>query len=268
MEDTKKKEVKPDPLQLKRMAKYKLYAMGVTVVLCAIMLLFLVADQPTEAELKILAHARANKISALQYPETLVELLDRNPETEEFVLNYPFREAEPEVNLSAVDRSQGVPLLMQWDQRWGYLEYGSDLAGITGSGPLCLSMAGWYLTGSADFYPDRVIQFARQNDLASGGGSKWTLITVGGPALGLKVMELGKVESKVSAYLEAGNLIIAAMDRGEDFEEGQFILLTGCRSGMITINDPNSYVNSGKEWRYDELAGQIEDLWVIYPGEA
>ena len=79
-------------------------------------------------------YAAARGISAREYPWSLVELLDRNPETEEFVLNYPFRREE-KIRMRDFDRSRGVPLMMQWDTRWGYIEYGSDVVGITGCGP-------------------------------------------------------------------------------------------------------------------------------------
>ena len=72
------------------------------------------------------------------------------------------------------DRSRGVPLMMQWDTRWGYIEYGSDVVGITGCGPLCLSMAGYYLTGDIKFSPDRVVEFALENGYnVNGSGSSW-----------------------------------------------------------------------------------------------
>jgi hypothetical protein len=48
---------------------------------------------------------------------------------------------------------EGVPLFLQWDKRWGYERYGSDYLAITGCGPTCLAMAGYYLTGDASFDP-------------------------------------------------------------------------------------------------------------------
>ena len=89
----------------------------------------------TETELKVKAYAEEMGIFYCEYPESLIELLERNPETEEFVLNYPFRD-EIAVETFSYDRTRGVPLMMQWDPRWGYLKYGSDVVGITGCGPL------------------------------------------------------------------------------------------------------------------------------------
>ena len=82
----------------------------------------------TETELKVKAYAEEHHVFYSEYPDSLVELLERNPETEEFVLRYPFREDIP-YDLSEYADSEIVPLFMQWDQRWGYETYGSDVIG-------------------------------------------------------------------------------------------------------------------------------------------
>ena len=62
----------------------------------------------TEAERKVKNYAEKNGIRYGIYPESLIELLERNPETENFVLNYPFRE-KAEYDLSETPRDT-VPL--------------------------------------------------------------------------------------------------------------------------------------------------------------
>ena len=46
----------------------------------------------TETELKVKSYAEEMGIFYSEYPQSLIELLERNPETEAFVLGYPFRE--------------------------------------------------------------------------------------------------------------------------------------------------------------------------------
>ena len=104
----------------------------------------------TETELKVKAFAEENRIFYSEYPQSLIELLERNPETEDFVLNYPFRD-EVAMEAFSYDLTRGVPLMMQWDPRWGYMKYGSDVVGITGCGPVCLAMAGYYVTEEKPF---------------------------------------------------------------------------------------------------------------------
>ena len=75
-------------------------------------------------------YAKANGISMDQYPEELLSLYERNNETETFVEEYPLKkEEEPEIDLSDLSSASEVPLLLQWDQRWGYREYGDGIIG-------------------------------------------------------------------------------------------------------------------------------------------
>ena len=39
--------------------------------------------------------------------------------------------------------------------------------------------------------------------------------------------------------------------------------MTGYENGKIKINDPNSFANSEKQWDYDDICNQINNLWVI-----
>ena len=208
-------------------------------------------------------YAQARGISAREYPRSLVELLDRNPETKEFVLNYPFRQEE-KIRMRDFDRSRGVPLMMQWDTRWGYIKYGSDVVGITGCGPLCLSMAGYYLTGDSKFSPDKVVEFALENGYnVSGSGSSWTLISEGGVKLGLDVIEIPLVKQRILDNLEAGNPIICVMGPGDFTTTGHFIVLVGEEDGLLRVNDPNSKANSEKLWKFEDIECQFRNLWVI-----
>ena len=220
----------------------------------------------TEAELTVKAYAEEHHIFYSEYPDSLVELLARNPETEEFVLRYPFREDTP-YDLSEYADSGSVPLFMQWDQRWGYETYGSDVIGITGCGPTCLAMVGYYLTGDSRFTPEAVASFAWENGYYEKGyGSSWTLISEGGPKLGLTVTELPLVKSKMTGSLEAGNPVILAMGKGDFTSSGHYIVLSGLEDGKFIVNDPNSHANSARRWSYEELEGQIRNIWSVSAG--
>ena len=217
----------------------------------------------TETELKVKAYAEEHGLYYAEYPKSLVELLERNPETESFVLEYPFRE-EMGVDLSEYDSSEAVPLFMQWDPQWGYEKYGSDFLAITGCGPTCLAMAGYYLTGDENMTPDKIAQFAQKNGYyESGYGSSWTLISQGAEKLGLTATELPLVKKKMVDALEAGNPVILAMGAGDFTTTGHYIVLTGMEEGMFRVNDPNSRENSEKLWSYEEIEGQIRNIWAI-----
>lgn len=220
----------------------------------------------TETELKVKAYAEEHGLYYAEYPKSLVELLERNPETESFVLEYPSRQ-EMEIDLSAYEDAASVPLFLQWDPQWGYEKYGSDFLAITGCGPTCLAMVGYYLTGDAEMTPEKVAKFAQKNGYyASGYGSSWTLISEGAEKLGLTATELPLVKKKMVDNLEAGNPIILAMGPGDFTTTGHYIVLTGVEDDMFRVNDPNSRENSEKLWSYEEIEGQIRNIWAISAG--
>ena len=245
-----------------------LMALGLAAVLGAKPLYYLYRDvsyyfgERTEAEQTVKAFAEEHHISYGRYPENLIELLELNPETKEFVLNYPFRE-EMDIDLSAYSRDT-VPLFLQWDPMWGYEKYGSGCIAQTGCGPTCLAMAGYYLTGDDTFNPRNVAEFSEENGYyAAGYGSSWTLISEGAGQLGLNAAELPLVKGKMVDAVENGHPVILALGKGDFTTSGHYIVLTGWEDGAFRVNDPNSRIRSEKMWTYEELEGQIRNIWEI-----
>lgn len=213
----------------------------------------------------IQSYARANGYSLSDWPSSLLELLERNPETEDFVLSYPAEHDKPHtVDLTADLQQEDMPLFLQWDKRWGYLPYGKDLAALTACGPVCLSMVAFHLTGDVNLSPDRIISFALENGYCSpGNGSSWTLISQGAEKLGLTATELPLVKQKIFDQLEAGNPVICVMGPGDFTTTGHFIVLTSLEDGLLCVNDPNSRANSEKRWDFDDISDQIRNLWAL-----
>lgn len=223
------------------------------------------AHNAENAETVIQEYAEKHGIDYSEYPESIIELYKRNEETKDFVLEYPEEHNKThKVNMKEYKNCKEVPLFMQWDKRWGYKQYGNDVAGITGCGPVCLSMAAYYLTGDADMSPDKIIDFAIDNGYCiKGEGSAWALISEGGKKLGLDVTEIPLDENRIIKNLEAGNPVICVMGPGDFTSTGHFIVLTGYENGEISVNDPNSHKNSEKTWKYNDIKDQIKNLWVI-----
>lgn len=208
--------------------------------------------------------AKENNLSISEWPDELIELLDRNPETKDFVLNYPLKKnITTEVDLSEYKDCDSVPLFMQWDERWGYNEYACELMGISGCGPTCLSMVSVYLLNNTDCTPKYIAEFAETNGYSvSGNGSSWTLISNGGEELGLDITEIPLVEKRIIDNLEVGNPIICVMGPGDFTSTGHFIVITDFEDGKVKINDPNSKSRSEKLWELSDVMEQIRNLWV------
>lgn len=217
----------------------------------------------SEAEKEVKAFAEAQGISIGEYPQYILDLYQTNPETKDFVMNYPFRE-ETAVDLSGYPREATPPLFLQWDPMWGYEDYGSSIIAVTGCGPTCLSMAAYHLTGDSNMSPDKVAKFAqREGYYEAGYGSSWTLISEGAGKLGLTVKELPLVKKKITDALDAGAPVILALGPGDFTTSGHYILLTEVVDGAFRVNDPNSRIRSEKLWSYEELKGQIRNIWAI-----
>ncbi len=212
--------------------------------------------------------AREHGLTLEDWPEELVELGEKNPEAEDFVRNYPLNKDKPQViDLSGELDGGGVPLLFQWDQRWGYAPYSGGLLGVTGCGPLCLSMVSLYLLQDASYTPQYMAQFSTENGYSvEGNGSAWTLFSEGGPKLGLDVVELPLDEERIIRNLEAGNPIVCVMGPGDFTTTGHYIVMSGYEEGKIRVNDPNSKSRSETLWPYAQIQDQIRNLWVCRRG--
>ena len=198
-----------------------------------------------------------------RYPEQLIELLQNNEETADFVFDYPEKkDTAPADTVGEVVQGQ-VPLLLQWDERWGYAFYADDMIAVNGCGPTAIAMVAAGLTGDNTVTPYKVAQFSAGNGYYAGdSGTSWSLMTEGAQQFGIYGEEMGLSEDEVFSALENGHPIICSMRPGDFTTTGHFIVLTGVEDGKIRVNDPNSRVRSGKLWDYSRLEYQINNLWV------
>lgn len=212
----------------------------------------------------------AQKLAYIQahpqlYSQDLMEFAEKYDQVIDYVYQYPEKkDQKTTIDLSAEAKSDSVPLLIQWDDRWGYQSYGSGLIGYTGCGPTCLSMVALYLTGNSDYTPVYVANWAEDNGYyASGSGTLWTLMSEGCTAFGVTARELSLEESAMANAVQNGEPVICAVGPGDFTVTGHFIVVTGYSNGAFTVNDPNSRENSEKTWTFAELSGQIKNLWAF-----
>lgn len=222
-------------------------------------------DKNISAKKMIENYADENGYTLSDYPQSLVDLLKRNKETKEFVLNYPkYKDKHFKINMKEYKNCDSVPLFMQWDIRWGYKMYGNDVAGLTACGPTCLSMVAVYLLQDIKYSPDYMIDWAKKNGYCvDGSGSLWTLMSEGAQKLGIDSTELPLDKQRVINNLEVGNPVVCIMEPGDFTKKGHFIVMTGIENGKIKINDPNSIENSNKLWNFDDISSQINNLWAM-----
>ena len=239
----------------------------VTVMFSALKMIGGFGDFLTESKLERFMRVHNIEISA--YPQELLDLMERNKETEDFVVQYPINKDKTfDIDLSEYKNSRSVPLLMQWDERWGYEPYGSNMIALSGCGPTSLSMVAIYLTHDTSLTPKTVAEFSTRNGyVVPGNGTSWTLMSEGGQKLGMRVTEIPLDEERIMKNLAVGNPIVCIMGPGDFTDSGHYIVMVGTKKGKIQINDPNSRANSKKLWQYDDIKDQVRNLWVFQPGE-
>lgn len=207
----------------------------------------------------------AKTLSRDEYPESLIELLERNPETKQFVLDYPKKkDFSGKIDVSEEITKGEIPYFMQWDERWGYRKYGNDFMALNGCGPTCLSMVRCGLGGDKKWNPYKVAKMSEEEGYyVAGEGTSWTLMSSGAEGIGLTVHQVTFSEEGIRSVLEMGQPIICVVGPGDFTTTGHYLVLVKINeNGEIQLKDPNSRKNSEKTWSVKTLMSQIRNLWA------
>lgn len=197
-------------------------------------------------------------------PALIRDKVDTYPETLEFAANYIwYGDNHLSTDISSDVTAGEVPLLLQWDKRWGYRYYGSNFMGNNGCGPtaLCIVYAG--LTANTDKSPYDIAMYALDEGLYwAMQGTHRDLMTKGAAHLGLTVEELRKDEAAIREGLQEGRLMIAHVTEGDFTVGGHFIVFVGFdEDGMLQIRDPNSRENTARTWDFARVMEQTTTVW-------
>lgn len=125
-------------------------------------------------------------------PQSVIELLDKNAETVDFVADYEKKKDKPYADTIEEDLSNGeIPELLQWDERWGYAPYGTGIVATSGCGPTCMAMVAAGLNQDASITPAKVAAYGTEHGYVDEenntywrfmdeAGANWNLNSVGG----------------------------------------------------------------------------------------
>ncbi|MCM1179926.1 MAG: C39 family peptidase [Clostridium sp.] len=197
------------------------------------------------------------------YPDNMLEALQKNPEIQEFVKNYPDSEPAVQGGINHKEKGEEHPLFLQWDARWGYAAYGDDNIGLSGCGPACLSMVIFSLTREESATPDAIADFSMNRGYYEyGAGTSWSLLTEGAAQYGVMAEGLALDEGIMKEHLDNGHMIICSMGPGDFTTTGHFIVVYGYDREGFLVNDPYSRIRSSKSWDYETISGQIRAMWV------
>lgn len=198
------------------------------------------------------------------YPPYLIDALFANPEILEFVINYPQKKGRIHSHNVGTIREK-IPLLLQWDERWGYAKYGDNIIGVCGCGPTALAMVIAGLTHNKYITPYVVARFVKsQNLYQKNSGTNWKLMTAGSSFFNVHSCEIENSKEEVFRCLKEGHPIICSVHAGDFTSQGHFIVLVDIVDGKIKVNDPNSKIKSSELWYYKHIKLQIKCLWEFW----
>lgn len=197
------------------------------------------------------------------YPKKVIKLLSKNPETVDFVEAYGEKKdvASPEI-IEELKEGE-IPKLIQWDERWGYAPYGTDIIAVCGCGPTTLSMVLAGLTGDNTLTPVKLAKYGTEKHyVTEENDTSWSFMTEACKEWGVKCKETMLDAKAVQKELDKGHVIVCSVGPGVFTQNGHFILLAGHKDGKIIVHDPFSISNSNKTWDFKDFKDQIKVMWV------
>ena len=199
------------------------------------------------------------------YPTNVIELLDKNVETVDFVADYEKKKDKPYADTIGKDLSQGgIPELLQWDERWGYAPYGTSIVAASGCGPTCMAMVAAGLNQDASITPAKVAAYGTEHGYVDEeNNTYWRFMDEAGANWKLNSTAGLLSEEQVALELSQGHPIICSVGPGDFTKIGHFIVLTGYENGNVKVNDPFSIKNSKATWVFANIKDQIKAMWVF-----
>ncbi len=203
-------------------------------------------------------------INRERYPQTLMNALLSNAELLPLAEDYFEKKDQTDPIDIQEDLNVETVHFYQWDERWGYRQYGEDMMALTGCGPTALAIVAGNLLRDASINPYTVAQYAMANGYyVDGSGSSWLLMSEGAAAFGLSAYEIGNDEASIRNVLENGGMIIAAMGPGDFTSQGHLIVLCSVDAqGNYQISDPNRTSTTAQSWTFEQLTTQFLGLWA------
>lgn len=198
---------------------------------------------------------------------SLLKLAGNNYTAVNFVAKTIDPTVKNEYSYTEKANNSNVPLYLQWDKRWGYEKYGYGIIGFTGCGPTSCAMAMSYLKNDPSITPAKIAEESDRNGFSSSEGTSWGFYPYIARKYGLKAVQMDENYNVIKENVKKGNPILISVRPGDFTRTGHVMVISGMDSnGNIILNDPNSFINSQKTWKYDRLRPQIKAMWVFSNG--
>lgn len=198
------------------------------------------------------------------YSQGMLEHLANNPEMAAFVLGSLEADGSVTGGFTEKELEEDFPLLLQYDPRWGYFEYGGKEMGLSGCGPTCLAMTVLALTDFDNVTPDKIAAYSLEKEYyVKDVGTAWKLLDEFPTLYGLSVEHPTLKEESMKAELDEGKVLICSVKKGVFTAEGHFIVIYGYDETGFKVNDPKCVARSNRTWDYSEFGNQLKRIWAV-----
>lgn len=196
-----------------------------------------------------------------ELPEELIRMAGNNPETIDFVANY----IDHSVNYKSdypkrIYKDVNIPYYIQWDDKWGYQEYGTEIIGSAGCAPTSLAMVISGLTGNK-VTPSEVAKISSENGHAGSYGTGWDFYPFIANEFNLNIEEIPVDMAKIRDEIDKGNIIVVSVGPGTFTTVGHVMVIVGYEGNNLKIYDPNSLEKTKQTWKLDNFEDEILKLW-------
>ena len=209
-------------------------------------------------------------LNAGEYPsEDLPRLALQEPAAIPFVRAYPEMSKSPSAYGESVSRGE-VPMLFNWDERWGAVEYDEPVLAVTGSGPTSFSMAYMGVTGKNDKTPADMAAIATEKG-QNGGDSHTTadFFTTAAKDLGLSVEKFEPSRDALSEVLDSGTVVLAEVRSETLTEDSHWVVVAyENENGSVRVYDPSSPSVCSRPWDPSTIASASTGMYAVSIAEA
>lgn len=199
---------------------------------------------------------------------------DEAPSYYKFLMREPAQRIDYALELEHADQYQEapkhhqvsleeVPLLLQWDKKWGFIPYGDMRIEFSGCGPTCLAMVLSYLNQDDTITPAVVAKYSEEkNFYVKGVGTSFQLMEEAGKQYKVNVEGVYLNQESIKKALTDEKILIASVKPGDFTTTGHFIVIRGLKNGKLQVNDLNSKINSDKLWDIQKVLDQTSAIWA------
>lgn len=200
--------------------------------------------------------------------QNYVDFVLREPESRiGFALEFKNRDQHMEPVLHHGASLKNVPSLLQWDPKWGFMEYGDMSLCFNGCAPTCLSMVFSYLNQDDTITPTKIATLSEQNGTyVNGVGTSHSLLDLAAREYGIQVSGVSVDRKALLNVLQNDKICILSVNPGDFTSIGHFIVVYGVKDGKLQVRDPNSKIRTEKLWDVDRVVQQTRSIWAYSKG--